>query len=163
MIFLPNSFQFETDFHRWKTWASQMEAKANGLPIAFMNSYQKAAKYTYYTGKEAVCLTNLVGRHNQYDLWKSDQKLFGQKVLLVLNWRDPYKDSVVTANRTWTTLVQDPFLTYSPIVFVPEKKSYTVKPFDTLTMEIMPYQHFDSMPNLSIDSASLPKISCSVF
>ncbi len=161
--FLPKSLQFETDFHRWKTWATQMEAKANGLPIAFMDSYQKAAKYTYYTGKEAVCLTNLVGRHNQYDLWKSDQKLFGKRVLLVLNWRDVYKDSVVTANRTWTTLVQDPFLTYSPIRFIPEEKSYSTKPLDTLYISVLPVLGFDEMPNLSIDSSNLPKISVQFF
>lgn len=27
----------------------------------------------------------------------------------------------------------------------------------------MPYQHFDTMPNLSIDSSCLPKISCQFF
>jgi hypothetical protein len=161
--FLPKSLQFETDFHRWKTWAKQMETKANGLPIVFMDSYQKAAKYSYYTGKEAVCLTNLAGRHNQYDLWKSDQKLFGQKVLLVLNWRDGYKDSVVTVNRTWSIVIQNPFLTYSPIEFIPEQNRFSVKPNDTLKLVFRPLHHYDSLPNLIVDSTCLPKISCQFF
>jgi hypothetical protein len=81
----------------------------------------------------------------------------------VLNWRDVYKDSVVTANRTWTTLVQDPFLTYSPIRFIPEEKSYSTKPQDTLNISVLPVLGFDEMPNLSIDSSSLPKISVQFF
>jgi hypothetical protein len=59
---------------------------ANDYPVAFMNSYQKASLYAFYSKSEGFSLNNIMGRKNQFDLWNSEDKYRGQSIILIPNY-----------------------------------------------------------------------------
>lgn len=59
---------------------------AGDRPVGFMNSYQKASLYQFYTGKPAFSLNNAIGRRDQFDVWELEQKYIGKDVMIVANY-----------------------------------------------------------------------------
>lgn len=74
------------EFYGWKTWAMQIKLKAEDTPVVFANSYQKASKYSFYTGNSSLSLNNVQYRRNQYDMWSIEEKLQGKKIMYIPNW-----------------------------------------------------------------------------
>lgn len=61
------------EFNGWKAWAKEVEKIcAEDVPLA--NSYQIAAKLSYYLKKDIGSL-NYHSRKNQFDYWKFEQKI----------------------------------------------------------------------------------------
>ena len=90
--FLPVSF-FKNEFHKKKQWARDISMIAGDRPVIFTNSYQRAAVYTFYTGKFAHTLDNLSYRKTQYDLWDFEEKVHAKEVLYVPHYfSDYYKE-----------------------------------------------------------------------
>jgi Dolichyl-phosphate-mannose-protein mannosyltransferase len=89
--FLPVSF-FKSEFHKKKQWSKDISEIAGDRPVVFTNSYQRAAVYTFYTGKFAHALDNLSYRKTQYDLWNFEEQVHGKEVLYVPHfYPDLYK------------------------------------------------------------------------
>ncbi len=89
--FLPVSF-FKSEFHKKKQWSKDISEIAGDRPVVFTNSYQRAAVYTFYTGKFAHTLDNLSYRKTQYDLWNFEEQVHGKEVLYVPHfYPDLYK------------------------------------------------------------------------
>ena len=59
---------------------------AGDLPVAFMNSYQKASLYTFYSGSEGFSLNNVFGRKNQFDIWNAEDTYRGRTIMLIPNY-----------------------------------------------------------------------------
>jgi hypothetical protein len=60
--------------HGVKEWSAKISNKANGKPVLFIDSYQRAALYEFYSGEIGLSYNTLSYRPNQYDLdlrWKS--------------------------------------------------------------------------------------------
>jgi hypothetical protein len=74
------------EFYGWKTWAMQIKLKAKDTPVVFANSYQKASKYSFYTGNSSLSLNNIQYRRNQYDMWSIEEKLQGKRIMYIPNW-----------------------------------------------------------------------------
>ncbi|MGV3613145.1 MAG: ArnT family glycosyltransferase [Fluviicola sp.] len=74
------------EFYGWKTWSHQISEKAGNAPVVFANSYQKASKYSFYTGNTSLSLNNVQYRRNQYDIWSIEETLQGKKILYLPNW-----------------------------------------------------------------------------
>ncbi len=55
-------------FHN-KEWAQNIAQKTDNKPIIFLNSYQMAAKYEFYSGNKAWSYNTINGRRNQFSLW----------------------------------------------------------------------------------------------
>ncbi|WP_300662591.1 hypothetical protein [Fluviicola sp.] len=74
------------EFYDWKTWARQIQAEAGEKPVVFANSYQKASKYSFYSGQTSLSLNNIQYRRNQYDIWNIEESLQGKRIIYIPNW-----------------------------------------------------------------------------
>ncbi|MCD6544959.1 MAG: glycosyltransferase family 39 protein [Flavobacteriaceae bacterium] len=54
--------------HIAKTWIPQLKEKTNSKPIVFVDSYQNASLYNFYTGIKTHSYSILKSRKSQYDL-----------------------------------------------------------------------------------------------
>ncbi len=84
--FIPSKiFPLSREFHGWDQWAADLEAVADGRPALFFNSYQRAAKYSFYS-QDGFALNTVGYAGSQYDLMTARQEaLQGQPVALVHN------------------------------------------------------------------------------
>ena len=100
MVFeiFPYRIPFLEQFYGQKEWARQIDSIAGERPVVFMNSYQKASKFSFYAQKQASTLSNAMGRRSQFDLLNLHEKWFGQPVLLHVNWASHKLDSIETEN-----------------------------------------------------------------
>ena len=71
------------EFHNWDTWAMEIAGKAQNRPVVFLNSYQNASKYIFYTNNLAHSYNGVNYRKNQFDLWNTEAKIQGKDVLIV--------------------------------------------------------------------------------
>lgn len=82
------------EFHKeGKNYFSTIDSLANGLPVVFVNSYQKASKYAFYTGKTGFSANNYFYRKNQYDLWDFNN-IEGKKVVYIGNYPHTFMDTL---------------------------------------------------------------------
>ena len=136
--FLPEQYHSKTEFHGWKNWAEEVRQQAKERPVIFMNSYQKASKYTFYAGRTGFSINNVYYRRNQYDLWNIDEQIEGKEVMLIPNWYVPDLDSFKTCiGETYTYTFVDSFKSFTKIsVDVPETEIKLV-PGEETEMEVI--------------------------
>jgi hypothetical protein len=79
---IPDTLKRLDEFNGWKQWACRIKETAGGKKVAFLNKYQFAAKYTFYTGDFSCSVNDVFARKNQYTLWESEDSLAGQPVML---------------------------------------------------------------------------------
>lgn len=128
--FLPNIPQLayaKETLHHTKKWAHQIEEKAAGRPVAFMNKYQYASWYEFYTGQPAISLNNRMGRKNQYDIWEDEYKMQGKAVMLVLNYKSLVNDSISTAKGSFNYEYINNFRSASSLSIAAMPAQLTVK------------------------------------
>jgi hypothetical protein len=75
--------RFHDEMHNNKTWAAAIREKASGLPVVFMNSYQRPSKYWFYTGDTSFTLNTTSYRRNNYNFWPIEQQFSNRPVYLV--------------------------------------------------------------------------------
>jgi len=110
--FLPERWGINAEWHHNKSWADELTAVSEDCPVAFMNSYQLAAKYAFYSGRPAFALNNIMGRENEYSLQDTEFRFQGQRVMLVVNYPENNFARVSTRRGTYT------------YTFVPGLRSY---------------------------------------
>ncbi len=93
--FLPLHI-FKNEFHNKKQWVKDISQLAGDRPVVFTNSYQRAAVYTFYTGKLAYTLDNLNYRKTQYDIWPYEEMVHGKEVLYVPHYFDDFYKTHLT-------------------------------------------------------------------
>ena len=74
------------DFKGKSLWAKTIRQTTGSTPIVFMNSYQNASIYEFYSGELAITISNVMSRKNQYDLWQYEDSLRGKTVALIPNY-----------------------------------------------------------------------------
>jgi 4-amino-4-deoxy-L-arabinose transferase-like glycosyltransferase len=86
------------EFEQNSSWAKKITAASGGLPIVFISSYQKAAKYWFYGGSPAFSLNTPFYRRNNYNFWPVEQSMQGRSVYAVSKY-DPsvFTDSMETS------------------------------------------------------------------
>ena len=69
-IFLANEniSPVQLEPHIAKTWISELKEKTNSKPIVFVDSYQNASLYAFYTGIKTHSYSILKSRKSQYDI-----------------------------------------------------------------------------------------------
>lgn len=93
LIILP--LPLKTEFHQQKkTYYQAIKKAADGKKVVFVNSYQEAAKYSFYTRENSISLNNVSYRKNQYDIGNFDYFFNNQKVFLVGNWNSAWLDTM---------------------------------------------------------------------
>jgi hypothetical protein len=85
------------EFDQNKKWANQIKKFSGELPVVFINSYQKASKYWFYSGVKAFSLNTPIYRRNNYNFWPVEKSLQGKSVYAI-STSDPgfFTDSIVT-------------------------------------------------------------------
>ncbi|MDR2979704.1 MAG: glycosyltransferase family 39 protein [Bacteroidales bacterium] len=96
-----NFFNLSFGFNGHKQLANQFSEIAHDKPILFRNSYQKPSIYTYYTGKQAVLLNDMLYRQNQYDIWNFDEAYFQKPVVMLTNKSDTLSQSHIVNGKTY--------------------------------------------------------------
>ena len=82
------------EFHGWKTWTQEVKAICGETPI-LANSYQIAAKLSYYLNQEIGAL-NYHSRKNQFDNWRFDQQIPTKEVCYVTDKAEFEGDMITT-------------------------------------------------------------------
>lgn len=76
-----NIFNIKSNFHR-SAWIAELQAKTQGLPVVFQNSYRDPSLFAFYTGNQAFTFTDANYRKNQYDIWNWEKILHNQRVAI---------------------------------------------------------------------------------
>jgi hypothetical protein len=79
----PMSWLQKDEFHKTREWAKAIHDSAKGLPVVFVNSYQRASQYWFYTGDTSFSLNTLQYRRNNYNFWPLEERLQGKKVVII--------------------------------------------------------------------------------
>ncbi|HET6990743.1 MAG TPA: glycosyltransferase family 39 protein [Bacteroidia bacterium] len=128
------------EFYGWKSWAQIIDKKSAGAPVAIMNSYQKASKFSFYAKRDALSLNNTSYRRNQYDLWDIVDSMQGKKVLLVLGWEpgDPPKElfHFQTNKGTESGIFIDNFRSYTKINIITGVNWFHFKPATEVSIPV---------------------------
>ena len=134
--FLPTSLELTKSFSAG-AWAKELKEKSSGKPVAFMNSYQKASQYEFYSGVPAFSLNNVYGRKNQYSIWDSEAAFQGKDIALVANYNLPQYDSIYFYNEYFPFLFVDNFRSSSNVIIESDlSEPVKLKPADTLPLRI---------------------------
>jgi hypothetical protein len=117
------------EFYAWKDWATQIKSKVGDTPLVFANSYQKASKYSFYTGNTALSLNNIQYRRNQYDLWNIEDSFQGKRIMYIPNWEVSGENvrSFRTSKGKVQYIIIDDFRSYAKINITTTEPRYTFK------------------------------------
>lgn len=102
MGFIPatNEIKFVKSFLGFDTWAQEIKAEAKGQPVLFLDGFQQASYYNFYTQSlTGVAYNSFNYRKTQYDLWPLADDIQHQKVLLVTSF-DENKIDLETIHTT---------------------------------------------------------------
>ena len=104
------------EFEQNETWANQIKTFSGEMPVVFINSYQKASKYWFYSGVKAFSLNTPSYRRNNYNFWPIEKSLQGKPVYAISTY-DPgfFTDSIVTTAGILRGKRIDSFFSYSGI------------------------------------------------
>ena len=75
-------FMPKDEFHQNREWAAAIKKKANGLPVIFTNSYQRASKYWFYAGDTSFSLNTHRYRRSNYNFWPMEEQLQGRRLMV---------------------------------------------------------------------------------
>lgn len=134
LILVDGLFQINTDFSGWETWASDIRKEAGDEPVAFINSYQKASEYAFYSGGEAFSMNNVMGRKDQYNIWNTENEVQGKSIMLITNF---YVDSLAkleTSKGTIQYLHIPSFHSTSNIEITPAQKTVNITKGDNFNV-----------------------------
>jgi hypothetical protein len=70
------------EFHGNREWTTEMHRRAGNLPIVFINTYQRASKYWFYTGIRAFSMNSPSYRRNNFNMWPIEDSLIGKTVYI---------------------------------------------------------------------------------
>ena len=112
-------FMPKDEFHQNKEWASAIKKKANGLPVIFTNSYQRASKYWFYTGDTSFSLNTFRYRRSNYNFWPMEEQLQGRKLMVFGSMgAAAMKDSVQTPRMQLASETTDAFVSFGAVDLV---------------------------------------------
>lgn len=129
--FLPDNKTFayaKETLHHTKQWAGEIQEYAGDKPVAFMNKYQYASWYEFYTGQPAISLNNRMGRKNQYNIWKDERDMQGKTIMLVPNYSVEGMEGFNTAKGTFQYAYIDNFRSGTHICIIPTEKKLQLAP-----------------------------------
>lgn len=97
---------FHLEFLHQKKWVNEIHNTAGELPVAFINSYQKASVYSFYSGNDAVALNNVYYRKNQFDLWDSEMNFHEKKAAILFEPKPSIKaDNIIMVVDNYAMIV----------------------------------------------------------
>lgn len=80
---VPAKWLKKDEFHKTREWAQTIRDSAHGLPVVFLDSYQKPSQYWFWTGDTSFGLNTLRYRRNNYNFWPLEERYQGRRVFVV--------------------------------------------------------------------------------
>ena len=74
---------FKDEMHGNREWAQAIREKSGGLPVVFLNSYQRPSKYWFYAGDTSFAINTTNYRRNNYNFWPMEKEWQEKTVLVV--------------------------------------------------------------------------------
>jgi len=115
LVLIIDILPWHMEFLGQKKWVAQIEKEAGNLPVVFMNSYQKASVYSFYTGKESFSLNTIYYRQNQFDLWKPEINFNGKPTAIVFEPSPFIKSNNVLTSIDKYVMIKDTFYGYQQL------------------------------------------------
>lgn len=113
------------EFHYNKEWTKEVRGKANGLPVVFTNSYQRASKYWFYTGDTAFSLNTHLYRRSNYNFWPLEMQLQNRNVFIVGSKGTSGLTQVLqSGNKEFSTDSFQHFLSFSQVTLSQSSLTY---------------------------------------
>jgi hypothetical protein len=134
--------KFRNEFHNWDTWAREISRKAQNRPVVFLNSYQKASKYIFYTNNLAHSYNGVGYRKNQFDLWDTEAKIQGKDVLIVSERDLPNFFPFETALGVFYISELKNFRSYNKVEIEVLNENLTFEADKTYTLEVLLTNNF---------------------
>ncbi len=137
---LPRKIINLSELHRTRAWADTISAKAGGNPVLFLNSYQYASKYIFYTGRPTYTIYDYYQHLTQFNLWSDmAEELQGKTVLVVDNskWRY-FPDRQVMKFASGDSLFYDIMTNFSSFSTVPVEITSDIMQFPAGTKVSIP-------------------------
>jgi hypothetical protein len=109
-------FMPKDEFHKNREWAAVIKEKANGLPVVFANSYQRASKYWFYAGDTSYSLNTYSYRRSNYNFWPMEEQLQGRRVMVFGSMgAAALKDTVKTPRMQLVSETTDAFVSFGAV------------------------------------------------
>jgi hypothetical protein len=102
-----------------KQWSENIDQHAGGQPVFFIDSYQRASKYWFYSGKPAYSLNTVDYRRNGFNFWEMEDSLQHKKMYGVYQGKhnDYFTDSISTKKGTFLGRTFADYFSFSRILF----------------------------------------------
>ncbi len=155
---LPSNVNVGKEFHNWDKWAKEIKEAAGDRKVVFYSSFQRPAKYTFYTGGEfAHSLNQVWYRKNQFDLWNYHDSIQGERVALFRVRKS--QDSIVTStSETYYYRLFDDFESYYDVPIVLSQSHYSFTGVDTADIKFTINNPRKEPIDLTKKSKSSPRI-----
>lgn len=123
----PVKFLKKDEFHRNKPWADSIYKHTDGLPVVFVNSYQKASKYWFYAGVPSFSLNTPIYRRNNYNYWPLEDSLYNKRVAVISVYPDTlYKERISTPRGEAGLIRADSFFSFTKIRMLTDRQLLAV-------------------------------------
>lgn len=119
---------FESEWHGWDDWANTLSEKAEGRHVAFIDSYQKTAKYSFYTGETAHNITSPKGARGDWPDWEMEEQFEGEEVICFIGMEQPGRSSFLTNHGHYRSVIFKDFHGYGHCTLEPGKKEIQARP-----------------------------------
>jgi hypothetical protein len=104
------------EFHQNKSWAAEIKKKANGSPVIFTNSYQRASKYWFYSGDTSFSLNTYKYRRSGYNFWPLEKQFQHKTVMLIGSENSDNMPGYIETPRVGHAFIKiDSFQSYSQL------------------------------------------------
>jgi hypothetical protein len=94
---LPIRWLAKDEVHGNREWSDSIRKKAKGLPVFFIDSYQKASLYWFYTGQPSFSMNTPDYHRNNYNIWPVEDSFQNKKAYGVGTY-----DSLILNDRIYT-------------------------------------------------------------
>ncbi len=127
--YIADHLHAKTELHHWRAWAETVQQEAKGRSVVFMNSYQKACKYTFYTGQPALSLNNVMGHKDHFNLSDDETALLDKPIYFYSHYgitpqRTTEQHKVVTQVDEYTGCMVDSFSAWMKVSITPAERKY---------------------------------------
>ncbi len=124
-------------FHAWKNWPEQLKEKTKNSNIVFLNSYQFASKYWFYTGQPSYSMNDINRRQNNFNFWPIEDSLIGKPAYVVgINELLGATDSLRAEIELLKFRYEPVFLSYAKIEIKPSSYQLTCRSAEKLSLFI---------------------------
>ncbi len=133
---LTPELQFAKDNLGWKSWAKEIKKLTGEHPVVFVNSYQQASLYSFYSGETGFAINTPEKRMNMFNYWPIEEELQHQRVFVKWPFGNPKIDTVITDKEIFAGQFCDDFFIYGQAWFDNIGKGYSTTVGDSLQLNL---------------------------